>query len=105
MADWSKAHPQKRRRETESARRTCSARYEEATSYVAAKALREGERLEGQIRAIEQELIRSIAGRPAARPGFPAGAAMKGLLKGVVDAEDIEAAKRSLFGTTEQDRR
>ncbi len=78
----------------------------EATSYVAAKALREVQRLEGQIRAIKQELIRSIAGTPTGRPGSPAGAPLKGILKGVVvDPEDIEAAKRSLFGATGQDRR
>lgn len=78
----------------------------EATSYVAAKALREVQRLEGQIRAIKLELIRSITGTPAARPGVSAGAPLKGVLKGVVvDPEDIEAAKRSLFGATGQDGR
>lgn len=78
----------------------------EATSYVAAKALREVLRLEGQVRAIKQELVRSIAGTPAARPGSPAGAPLKGLLKGVVvDPEDIEVAKRSIFGGTGQDGR
>ncbi len=78
----------------------------EVTSYVAAKALRKVQRLEGQIRAIKQGLIRSIAGTPAAWPGSPAGAPLKGLLKGVVvDPEDIEAAKRSPFGATQQDRR
>ncbi len=77
----------------------------EATSYVAAKALREVQRLEGQIRAIKQELIRSIAGTPPERPGSSVGAPLRGLLKGVVvDPEDIEAAKRSLFGATGQDR-
>ena len=78
----------------------------EATSYVAAKALREVQRLEGQIRAIKLELIRSITGTPAARPSASAGAPLKGVLKGVVvDPEDIEAAKRSLFGETGQDGR
>ena len=78
----------------------------ETTSYVAVKALRQVRRLEGQIRALKQELIRSVSGTAAARPAPSVGRPLRGLIKGaIIGPEDIEAAKRSLFSAGGQDRR
>lgn len=77
----------------------------EPTSYVAVRALREVKRLEGRLRTIKQELIRSIAGTPPARTDFSERVRLQGVLKGVViEQEDIEAAKRSLFRPAEYGR-